>query len=321
MELEVTAMTSAVVPSRAGRIPSFPDFKPLELSDRAEVTAITDRFPCYSDFNFVSLWTWDTASDTELAMLNGNLVVKLRDYVTQQRFLTFIGASKPVSTAVALLEAAPGLCCAPQLALVPHSVAVRMKQHPSVDVREDRDGADYILSAPANAVLEGPDYRGRRKQVRQFELAHAPRVTIKAGLLAAVLDRAAVLEIFDIWAASAGASADANTERAAHARVFDVADVASLHGIALWLDGDLRGFSILEDVTPSTMTVHFSKADRSVSGIFPWLSQQEARYATRRGVRFLNIEQDLGLVGLRASKTKDRPVEFLRKYIVSLGDR
>ena len=40
-------------------LPEFPQFKKLELSDKEEVEKFTSKFPPYSDFNFVSMWSWD----------------------------------------------------------------------------------------------------------------------------------------------------------------------------------------------------------------------------------------------------------------------
>ena len=37
-------------------IPEFPEFKKLELSNKEEIEKITQKFPPYSDFNFVSMW-------------------------------------------------------------------------------------------------------------------------------------------------------------------------------------------------------------------------------------------------------------------------
>lgn len=40
-------------------LPEFPQFKNLELSDEEEIERHTHKFLPYSDFNFVSMWSWD----------------------------------------------------------------------------------------------------------------------------------------------------------------------------------------------------------------------------------------------------------------------
>jgi len=35
----------------------FSEFKPLELANQTEIEKIKGKFPSYSDFNFVSMWS------------------------------------------------------------------------------------------------------------------------------------------------------------------------------------------------------------------------------------------------------------------------
>jgi hypothetical protein len=63
-------------------LPHFPKFKPLELPDAEDVQRYTARYAPFSDFNFACLWSWNIDSRVLLSELNGNLVVRLGDYVT-----------------------------------------------------------------------------------------------------------------------------------------------------------------------------------------------------------------------------------------------
>ncbi len=80
-------------------IPQFPDFKHVEVDDREAVEAHTHRYEPYSDFNFTSLWAWDTSGERMISELNGNLVVRFTDYSTHEPFLSFLGDSQTEHTA------------------------------------------------------------------------------------------------------------------------------------------------------------------------------------------------------------------------------
>ena len=54
-------------------IPCFPTFKKLELSDKNVIENVTSQFNAYSDFNFASLWNYDTESTIEWSLLHDNL--------------------------------------------------------------------------------------------------------------------------------------------------------------------------------------------------------------------------------------------------------
>src|SRR4051812_16029246 len=100
-------------------IPKFPDFKRLEISDRADVEAITKQFPPSSDFNFTSMWCWDTHGEIRLSQLNGNLIVKFTDYLTGEPFFSFVGTNKVNETAEKLLELSKKEALVQKLKLVP----------------------------------------------------------------------------------------------------------------------------------------------------------------------------------------------------------
>ncbi|OGY35168.1 MAG: hypothetical protein A3E36_00640 [Candidatus Andersenbacteria bacterium RIFCSPHIGHO2_12_FULL_45_11b] len=72
-------------------IPKFPEFKPLEMTDREEIIGYTSKFLPYSDFNFTSMWSWDIDGKIMVSELNGNLVVNFSDYVTSEPFYSLIG--------------------------------------------------------------------------------------------------------------------------------------------------------------------------------------------------------------------------------------
>src|SRR6185369_3066931 len=85
-------------------IPQFPKFKPIELSDKEEVEGFNDKFPPYSDFNFISRWSWNLKGEMKLSILNENLVVHFTDYLSGDSFYSFLGDKKVDETASALLD-------------------------------------------------------------------------------------------------------------------------------------------------------------------------------------------------------------------------
>lgn len=72
-------------------IPEFPKFKHIELIDKEEIEQITHKYPPYSDFNFVSMWSWDIKGEIRISKLNNNLVVRFTDYLSGNPFFSFLG--------------------------------------------------------------------------------------------------------------------------------------------------------------------------------------------------------------------------------------
>ena len=79
-------------------LPLYPTFKKLELSDKEIFEEHTKKFPPYSDYNFVSIWSYNTEDNVTFSFLNDNLVMKLNDYITNEPFYTFLGTNKAEET-------------------------------------------------------------------------------------------------------------------------------------------------------------------------------------------------------------------------------
>ena len=104
-------------------IPQFPEFKKLELSDKEEIQKMTQKYPPYSDFNFVSMWSWDIKGEMRISVLNENLVVRFTDYITGKLFYSFLGDNEVSETAKKLLDLSKAEGLTPELKLIPeHSV-------------------------------------------------------------------------------------------------------------------------------------------------------------------------------------------------------
>src|SRR3989344_3847914 len=100
-------------------IPQFPDFKKLELKDKDEICGLTAQYPPYSDFDFVSMWSWDFKEEIRISSLKGNLVVRFTDYITGEPFYSFLGTKEVNETTDILLNKSSEEGLTPKLKLIP----------------------------------------------------------------------------------------------------------------------------------------------------------------------------------------------------------
>ena len=150
-------------------IPIFPTFKKLTVEDKNEVEKATKSYPPYSDYNFVSLWSYNTKDSIEIALLNDNLVVKFLDYFAVEHFYSFLGTSSVTETITTLLAHAAKHNISQKLILIPEICVLSDKSITSkFDVQEDLDNFDYILSIPEISTLAGNKYGAKRNFVNRF---------------------------------------------------------------------------------------------------------------------------------------------------------
>lgn len=298
-------------------LPSFPAFAPLSLAHRGEILAATAPFLPYSDFQFTSLWAWDVHGGVRVSDLYGNLVVRFTDYLSGQPFVSFLGDMRSRDTVRVLLDYATDSGMESALRVVPEESVCSLAES-RFGVTEEPDQFDYLLSLDLLQHYGGTKLRPKRRFVRVFRESY--EATTREIDLADPAMASEIQLVFERWARMKGGDGrDAGHERRALARLLrSIESIDSIVAVATFIEGRMRGFSINEVARPDVALNHFIKADsESYVGIYPYLMQETAHVLAKRGCKWLNFEQDLGIPGLRQGKRSYVPDRYLRKFRVS----
>lgn len=298
-------------------IPEFPNFKSLEITDKDDIERLTSEFLPYSDFNFASLFTWDTTGQARIATSNGNFVIRFQDYVTGESFYSFLGTNQIMQTVEELIEKSKKENLRPSLKLIPQVVIdSEAKLGERFEVDEDRDNFDYIFLINGMASMDGGDYAVKRNFVNRFNKLYDSEYKILD--ITSGKTKQEILDVIDAWARSRGKEqGETDIEFNAIQRVIQYGDRFGLFLLGLYIDGKMVGFSINDLGKGGYATNLFEKADINYEGIFPYLRHITCAVLQEKGYQFLNFEQDLGIKGLRKSKLSYIPKDFLKKYIIS----
>ena len=298
-------------------IPEFPEFKKLSVEDGPTIDAITNKFPTYSDYNFSSLWGWDTRDQIAFSMLNGNLVVRFTDYETGEPFLSFIGQTEPGATAETLLAYSEAQGLGDCLRLVPE-VSINALISSSLKCIPDEDNFDYVYLTKDIATLEGNRYSSKRKLRNRF-IRENGNHEFKICDLSEADTQQAIRSIIELWGTRRDVDEDAQSiqhEVEAIENVFILAKNRPIFAGMVFLNDKPVAFTIEEVVNGNLSIGHFWKATSGVPGEYEFLASKTAQYLVDRGVFYWNWEQDLGIPSLRASKSSYRPSELLRKFTI-----
>ncbi|MDE3091069.1 MAG: DUF2156 domain-containing protein [Chloroflexota bacterium] len=304
--------------------PSFPEFAPLELAHKELLEDYTGAFPPYSDYTFASLWCWNLEQKFALARLNDDLIVRFTDYTTNEPFLSFFSKNPALSgvegTAVATIDAMFAFLqnepsYLPYLKLVPEPSLSGMDLSDKYDVVEDCDNHDYIYALEDLVTLSGGKYMDHRNLIHRFQRRYISR--IQPLDLSRTETWQAVRQVCEKWASDKQDNGgDVENDTLALQRLEEIVADVKLDGIGVYVDGAMVGFSIAELDQLEFATAIFEKADKSYVGVFPFLRKQSAIRLKTAGFQYLNLQQDLGVPGLRAMKKSWRPQSYLRKFII-----
>lgn len=300
-------------------IPAYPRFKRLELADRRDIESILRRFDPYSDYRFPSLWSWDVDGTCLISMLHGNLVVRFEDYLDETPHYGFLGVGEVRATVRTLLAASRAEGLAPRLRLIPGATA---EADPCLRrayaVVDDPHNFDYLCSVRGWVQLPGKPYARHRIRIHRCQRLHA--LDPRPLALADAATRRAVLRLSDRWAENQQGGRDAERERRALERLFELG-AAGLRALGLHEGEHLRAFSIWEEAPGGFSIHHFMKADRAYAGASSLLIHARSRLLSEAGISIANVEQDLGLPGLAGFKRSLRPCGYLRKFAIAEHDQ
>ncbi len=300
-------------------ISKFPKFKSLSLKDKKSIELITSTFPPYSDFNFISMWAWNIDNAIEISILNNNLVVKFQNYSSADLFYSFIGKNKPINTAQKLLNLSIKKGLNSTIRLIPfHNFSESEIYELKKDyyVYEDLSHNDYILDVKKLVAMEGKALHQKRKLLNRFLKSYESRVIFKSLSDQGVKDE--ILNFSYSWEKNRNIKMiDAKNELRAIKMLFTLPKLLNVFVQCVYVNDSMVGFTVFEIIKNQYAVSNFQKGDIIYKGIYEFLYSNMANFLAEKGCKYINIQQDLGIEGLRRSKLDYRPISFLKKYLIS----
>ncbi len=305
-------------------IPTFPQFRSISIYDQAHVDELMAHVPPSSDLRFLNVWSWDTESTVEIAELHGNIVCILRDYHTRQKFLSFIGSNRVQETIETLISYIHTNGEYPHHLALVHEGFIREclaeAQTCPFSLEEDRDNFDYIFSIPDLASLQGKPFATVRNLVNRCR-------TRCAGYRFEAIDirdtavQSEVLDLFDRWGTGAlerGApQLELDVEKKSFVRYASYQHPVPIKSFAIYMHNQIIAFGTNELANTEYVMAYYRKAERDKQGLFQLLEHETAKELVKTGHKYLNYQQDLGILSLRQSKEGYRPVDYVKKYIIT----
>jgi uncharacterized protein len=291
-------------------INSFPHFTPLTLEQGKIIAEYTSHFAPYSDFDFVSLYAWNTDDTTEVTLLNENLVITLPDYITGEPVISMLGTNKLAESMVTLLGTNK------TIKLIPEDVVVNLGSYNDFEISEDPDNYDYIYDLEQHATLSGKSFKRKRNKLNSFIANNKERVSVqpidfhsKSHL---------ITELFDNWVIERSKDdEEARNEQKALTRLIDNHENFDIVCYVTHYDDKPVAFSINELLPNNYAICHFQKSSYKIIDLDIFMTNYAAKELLNLGCKFINWEQDLGIPGLRTLKEGYKPVKLLKKYKVT----
>ena len=301
----------------------FPNFLPINNTEREVYERIVQSFDVYSDFNFNSVLSWDTNNTHAVSIHNNNIVLLLNDYITQEPFLTILGEEKLNESIDTLINFCAQNSLNKAVQLVPECVASKLDTR-KFYISEDINNFDYILSTKNISCYKGNQYKSKRRAAKKCAdsynittqiLQNPTEIEKTTSKITQLLDECANIKL--------QLNKDADIELEKRATINMVNAGMGNPNIIITLaciDEKLVGFSIDEILPRRQALSHYFRTLPNIMGLSEFLNQQVASYLLNHDVINWNWEQDLGIETLRDMKNSYRPIFKQKKYTVRLAE-
>lgn len=187
------------------------------------------------------------------------------------------------------------------------------------DCAEDRDLAEYMYPARVMAAFSGHALMKRRREVHAFWRAYGERAAVtRIG----PEDINGLLAFEEKWLAQNKETHDTHAlEREARMIALQMTHFDRLHlsGVVTRIDGEIVGFGYGTRLSDQFYDAIVEKGDRQIPNIYKVLRQESVRQCAMDCV-YVNMEEDVGVPGLRALKYAYQPAYLLRKFIATERD-
>lgn len=180
----------------------------------------------------------------------------------------------------------------------------------------DRDLSEYIFSTEKMMTYPGKDMKKRRLEANSFRRTYEGRIDIK---VIEESDFADILEFQKIWMEQNIENHDEEDLKREFRSIkiqFDNYDKLHLSGIVLRIDGAVQGYEVGTILNDNYYDAIIEKGNKELRHIHKVLRQE---YCIRcvNPSKYYNIEEDLGIEGLRLMKNIYHPEFLLDKYVVN----
>jgi hypothetical protein len=295
---------------------TFPEFKPIELSDRGVVTDFLRRYrPETSELTFTNLFIWRMYYRWEWSILGDHLVIVSSAEPGRRFALPPIGGSPRAAVVKSLLEhLGTNAAEPPTVQRADGRLIDELAGDDGFIVEQTREHFDYVYATSDLVELAGRKYHSKRNFVNRFraeyEFSYEPLGDAHV---------AACLELSDAWCRSRSCCDDLGLigeHRAVREALTHYTDLELMGGVIV-IDGKVRAFTLGEALNPETAVVHVEKADPDIRGLYAMINREFCEKALS-GFAWINREQDLGDEGLRKAKESYFPARLVEKYRVGL---
>lgn len=280
-------------------------WKKLDISSKEIIESYTKGKFSICDYSFTNLLLWSEGDNLQYMVEDEVLYIK-GNYMGEESYflpISFNGSIKKVKEAVEKI-----LNKGYTIELIPEEYLLNFKDE--FIIEEMKDSFDYIYSVEDLAFLKGRKYSKKKNKINQFKKNYNweyQTITPENIKL--------VEEYQNKWCLKKKCHENdtLNSESLGLETIFKNFDKLNLLGGVIFVDEEVIGYTIGEELNEESLVIHIEKADELYNGSYQAIN---AIFLENTGLNYkkVNREDDSGVPGMRKAKESYYPILTLKKH-------
>lgn len=298
-------------------------FKKITLKDKYLYYKYIDKNKFLScEYSFATLFMWKEFNNIEYDILNDIFIIKKYDNNNGDFFMEPLGEIDD-SDLINLINHLELIRKEEERKWLFGDISIgflnRLKGIYKEDLifEEEKNNFDYVYDFNDLINLSGRKFRKKRNKYNQF----IKNYNYKTEFFKSFLDnkeKKECLEFLDKWYLENKQKDDEFLAEINGTRnLINYLEELDLDLIKLYVDNKLIGISIGERFNDSTYIVHVEKCLKEFNGAYAFINNSLLKNSFL-DLKYVNREEDLGVLGLRKSKMSYNPKFLERKYLVKI---
>lgn len=295
----------------------FPDFQKYSVQEVMHFTTRVREFEPRSDFSpayIPSLYNFD--GGLKFSELNGNLVAMYLNPEVREPEISIYGNNKMSQTLkqIFLFQKEKGII---QIVTGLEAAQIKAIDDVSIDIIETPDSDEYILSTKDHKELMGSALAEERKAVRNFIKNYGDDIKIFELDLSKHNSVELIVNALHVWKQYfKSTNNDPDSVERQYISLFLMhADELPTRNVVISHADQVIGFILYDVIEEYSCAIgHSLKVEYAYNHAFDFALHVLSNRLYSDGIKYLNIEEDMGISGLRAKKNHLMPVKKLLRY-------
>lgn len=318
MVLLTTKTNKTILLDKKPKITQFPIFSRLNIPEIIKIAVEVRASEPRMDLSPASIESfYNTDGRLSFSRLNENLISMYFDPEANEDYYIIYGYNKLLCTIkeifkyqkqIGIKQQVSSIDCR-QARIIARSQLIKLEQTPELN--------EYIIKTKNHAIITEPSLKDEAMHIRSFIRRYGNDVCVYELDLT---KPAAITKIINSWHVWNNHFKNNNNDKDGIERVhinafLNKANELPTRCIVISHAGQIVGFTFFDVYEEYSCAIgHFIKVDYAYNHAFDFMVHALCSKLHTEGIKYINIENDLGIAGIRYKKQSLLPVKILKFY-------